>query len=355
MSIVKISTFIGVLALLLCLSVTHADSLPTTAGEGFIADQVRLIGRFDIKEPGKAVFTWPGSAMEFRFSGSTVSIGMESSERIRFAVSVDGTTTDIWVVPGRQMYTLASNLEAGPHTVRLTRLAESFSGKTAFITPPITDGKLLSPPPEPDRKLLVLGDSITAGYGVEGSSQDCSYSQETSSPLLSYAGLTAEALAADSHMIAWSGIGVWRSYGEAAPENPTIIDRYNLTLGTDLNNQWDVSAYTPDAIVVAIGTNDFWEGSAPEYQQAMATLVEKIQQDYAGKPLYLLVSPMLNGDAREAQAAALQTLERDSVAVLDIGKIQPEDGFGCDYHPNITTQQRLAKRLTARLAEDLEW
>lgn len=333
-----------------------AASESSVAYDSFTGDDVRLIGRFDTGQSGQARFTWPGTALEFLFEGTEASIAIASNDRIRFEVEVDGDAKDLWVEAGEASYTLASGLNPGVHRVRVTRLTESFSVVTRFTTDPQVDGMLMASPDAPQKRLLVLGDSITAGYGVEGDDQECSYSAETSNQQLTYAALAADALGADLHAIAWSGIGAWRSYGETTPENPTILDRYQRTLADDASSVWDTSRYHPDAILVAIGTNDYWQGSVSDgYQTAMTELVQHLQDDYPGKPVYLIVSPMLSGETRNAQESVLNSLVNDDVQVLDLGKIEAGDGFGCDYHPNKITQARSGEALTQALEADLDW
>jgi lysophospholipase L1-like esterase len=215
---------------------------------------------------------------------------------------------------------------------------------------------LLAAPAPAQKRLLVLGDSITAGYGVEGADQSCGYAAATSNQQLTYAALATKALGADLHAIAWSGIGAYRSYAEKTPANPTILTRYQRTLADDADSRWQVGQYRPDAVVIAIGTNDYWEGSvSDDYRLAMQALITQMQTDYPAKPIYLMVSPMLNGAARASQTAVLNSLAGKLVTVVDLGKIEASDGFGCDYHPNIVTHQRMAQALQQRLKDDLNW
>lgn len=344
-----------VLAFFLLAACTNHALHTASSPEGFSGEQVRLIGRFEQKD-GEAAFTWPGSALAFRFEGTEAGITIASNGRVRFEVDVDGVVADLWVEEGERFYTLASGLQPGRHDLRLTRLTESFSLVTRFTQDPQVDGKLLAAPAAPQRRLLAVGDSITAGYGVEGESYACHYAPETSNQQLTYAALAAEALNADLHSIAWSGIGAWRSYGEEKPVNPTILERYQRTLADDPESRWDVARYQPDAITIAIGTNDYWQGSVTdEYQLRMISLIDRVQRDYPGKPIYLIVSPMLSGAARDDHKARLTALEESQVHMLDLGKIEPADGYGCDYHPNLTTQRRAAQALTQRLRTDLNW
>ncbi len=323
---------------------------------GFTGEQLRLIGRFDTSTPGKAQFTWPGSALEFRFSGTRADIKLASTGDVRFQLEVNGTVQDLWVKAGEANYELASGLPQGEHQIRLTRLTESFALVTTLLSDPVVDGKLLPAPAAAEKRLLVIGDSITAGYGVEGADQHCSYEARTSNQQLTYAALAANKLNADLHAIAWSGIGVWRSYAEKTPANPSMLVRYQRTLADDANSRWDASRYQPQAILINLGTNDYWEGSVgDEYRANMKQLIAMVQQDHANAPVYLIVSPMLGGAQRASQKIILGSLVGKGVQVIDLGKIETEDGLGCDWHPNIITNQRMGDVLVARLKADLGW
>lgn len=323
---------------------------------GFSGDNTRLIGRFDVSQTGRAQFTWPGSALEFQFEGTHADLDIGSQARARFEVDINGNRQTLWINPGDHHYTLASGLPQGRHTIRLTRLSESAAGITTLLSDPRTDGHFLAAPEAPARRLLVIGDSITAGYGVEGSSYACGYSLDTSSQQLTYAALAARDLGADLHAIAWSGIGAWRSYGEVTPISPTILTRYERTLADTADSVWDTSQYQPHATLINIGTNDYWQGSASDdYRLGMARLIDRVQNDYPQKPVYLIVSPMLSSEARSAQASVLNSLTSTHVKVLDLGAMQTSDGFGCDYHPNLVTQTRLGQQLRDRLSADLGW
>ncbi len=64
-------------------------------------------------------------------------------------------------------------------------------------------------PPQPrDRRLLFIGDSITAGYGVLCNDTAAPFAAETESAYHTYAAVAARALDADAHVIAFSGKGV---------------------------------------------------------------------------------------------------------------------------------------------------
>ena len=88
-------------------------------------------------------------------------------------------------------------------------------------------------------KLLVIGDSISCGYGVEGA-YPCTWSASTENVLDSYATLVADAVDAEVIVTAWSGKGVVRNVGDITP---TSVDPmpvyYNRTLGNVATSYWD--------------------------------------------------------------------------------------------------------------------
>lgn len=350
------------MALLNCAGAgTHSNKTSDSAvqkasnTEVFTGKNSRLIGRFDLSANGQAAFTWPGSAIEFRFEGSQASIAIASQGKTRFSLSVDNQVKDFWTEAGSKTYLLASNLTKGIHVIRLTRVNESTAGVTSFTSDPQVDGKLLTIE-APKKRLLVIGDSITAGYGVEGANQSCHYTLDTSNQQLTYAALAAKNLGADLHAIAWSGIGAWRSYGEKTPVNQTILDRYPRALADEKNSLWNTAKYIPDAVLINIGTNDFWDGAVTEeYKQGMTKLIAKVQTDYVNKPIYLIVSPMLTDKKHEAQKQILNSLTSSQIKVFDLGESTGAEGFGCDYHPNTTTHARLGKELETKLKAELNW
>ena len=339
--------------LLLCITLVCGSIACTTTAAP--TDALRLIGRFE-QQGAQHHSTWPGSAFEFNFAGSQATIELASSARVRFIVDVNGKQSDLWVDGAAKTYTLAEKLPQGKHHIRVTRVTESFDIVSSIYSQPKVDGKLLPPPTTLNKKILAIGDSITAGYGIEGNSKECGYSMETSNQLATYAAIAARELNADIQAIAWSGIGAWRSYGENTPVNPTILDRYSRTLANNPTSQWPPQNFQPDVITIAIGTNDYWTGSVTnEYRLGMKKLVEKVRADYPGKPLYLIVSPMLGGEARQSQISEMQTLQTPSIRVVDLGKIEASDGYGCDYHPNSITNKRMGEELIRRIRKDLHW
>ena len=91
---------------------------------------------------------------------------------------------------------------------------------------------LLAPPAPKNRKIQIIGDSITCGYGVEGSASDLLHDTAVENPTKSYSVKTARALDADFEIVAWNGKGVISAYigeGDQADDSWLVPMLYEYT------------------------------------------------------------------------------------------------------------------------------
>jgi hypothetical protein len=324
--------------------------------DAFYGNSTRLVGRFDKRIPKRVSFTWPGSALEYSFSGTSTSIGIDDVGQNRFQITIDDASYDLYPHAGNFKYTLASRLTQSTHHVKITRVSESFAGVSSFTSDPETDGVLLPAPNPAPHRLMVLGDSISVGFGIEGLNEQCSFAINTSNQQFTYSALAAKELNADLHTLAWSGIGVYRNYDEITPAALHLPDRQKFTLANDPSSLWDTSLYIPDAIIINVGTNDYSHGDPnPEYRNTMVDLISQLQISYPSAMVYVVVSPMLLDDLRTSQKNALSALTNNKVKLIEWAVNYGGDGFGCLYHPNKVTNMQFAKVLADTLKEDLQW
>jgi lysophospholipase L1-like esterase len=321
---------------------------------------VRFVGRFELSDQNGPQFEWSGSEMQARFSGTELSVRLAGASNF-FASVIDGTMTKIEFTGGEQLLPLATELAEGEHEVRLSRITEAYFWSTQFLGFELGSGTLLPPPPDPGRRLEVIGDSITAGYGNEGESSSCSFSADTENHYLTYEALAARELQADLVTLAWSGIGMYRNSG-GDMASLRMPERYLRTM-PDFEPLWDFSRYVPHVVVIALGTNDFSTGDpgAP-FEQAYADFVAELRGRYPEAFVYLANSPMLDSTQQATLAGYLQTLitEREGlgdqrIKLLPFATQLASDGIGCDWHPNLVTHQKMADLLVAAIREDLGW
>ncbi len=322
--------------------------------------EVHLIGRFDGTPPGDVRFAWPGSTIRTRFTGTEISIALEDAGDNQFDVWLDGALQPV-LVPGGGARTieLASGLADGAHDLVIARRTESFFGATTFRGFP---GATLVATTSRTRRIELIGDSITCGYGVLGGSATCPFSADTEAETHAWGALAAAALGADHVAIAFSGKGAHRNYGgDTTDPMPALYDRVFADAATPT---WGFDDAV-DAVVINLGTNDFSVGDPGQpFVDAMTELVATVRARRPEAWIVVALSPML-GDGfpegamhRTRAGSYLQSVVAAAgprVAYLELAEQQAADGYGCDYHPSAATQQLMADALETKLRELTGW
>ena len=320
-----------------------------------------FIGRFDQSKADAPVFAWPGTAIALRFTGTAIGVTLSDSGNNVFEVVLDGKHTVLTLQSGMKKYALGSGLAAGAHDLLLYRRTEPSFGETTFNGFDVSASAYLPGAPFPTRRLEVIGDSISAGYGNEGVNP-CQFTSATENQYLSYEAIAARAVNAELYTEAWSGIGMLRNYD--ATTTDVMPDRYPRTLPERATSAWDFGKFLPDAVVINLGTNDFAKGDpGAAFQAAYLKFVTDLRVHYASSRFFLALGPMLSdGDYPKAAAylkaviAARATAGDKNLTLLEFGSQDANaDGLGCDYHPSLKTHQKMADKLQAALKADLAW
>ncbi|MBK6921438.1 MAG: acetyl xylan esterase [Deltaproteobacteria bacterium] len=332
---------------------SSSDGGSSTTGDAEPA--IQWVGRIDTSDPTRTRMGWSGTGFVVRFDGTGASVRMDDAAHY-WTLVVDGTVQPRFDTQGgEQDYVLASGLPAGEHVIELYRRTEGSFGTTAIVSVDL-EGELLSPPPV-SRRIEIIGDSITCGYGDEGVAP-CSFSAETENHYLTYGAVAARAVGAELSTVAWSGKGIIYNYGDDTFE--PMPELYDRALATE-QNQWDFSTQ-PDVVLVNLGTNDFSTGNDPSHDQYVNAYVDFAAHLREVNPdaYILLLSPSLFGaeatmvdgylqDVVDARAAAGDTQ-------IDWANINVTwEGSGCDGHPNVATHQDMADRLVEELQSHVGW
>lgn len=322
---------------------------------------VRFIGRV-ARDGETATFAWSGTGIVAAFTGTTVSVQLDDSGSNQFTVLVDGELQPLLdAQAGSHVYPVASGLAAGRHEVEIYRRTEANQGETTFEGFDFgADGQLAAPPTPKSRRLEIVGDSITCGYGNEGADTSCGFSPETENHYLTYGAIAARALDAELSTVAWSGKGVVYNYD--TDTNSPMPTLYKRVLPNDAGSEWDFSV-KPDAVVINLGTNDFstdGDPSTEQFRDAYVGLVGQIREGAPDAFILCTVGNMLTGADLDAARAgihaavdALTTAGDAKIAAWDMDV--PNDDPGCDWHPNLATHELMADALVAELSEHLGW
>ncbi len=321
----------------------------------------RIVGRTAAGgASGSAQYSWPGVNIHAEFTGTQVSMTVNNATgNNRVTVVVDGgAPRTVSMAAGTSTVALASGLAAGTHDVVIWRNTEAspggvttFEGLTGFSS----GGALLAPATAPGRRIEVIGDSLSVGAGVEGNATCPGGIDAFTNNYLAYGSVAARAVSADVVTVAYSGIGVYRNYGETTPTaaSLTMPKRYPYAIPDTV--LWDFALYQPQVVVINLGTNDFGSGDpGTPYEMAYVSFVQTIRAKYPDA--YFILIDMYGGTRLTRLndiAATLKTGGESKAEVLSLDAVQ--NNLGCNQHPNVAGQQAMGNTLATRMRTVMGW
>jgi lysophospholipase L1-like esterase len=291
-----------------------------------------------------------------RFHGTQLDARLKGGGGDALQITVDGKPMPpLTLRSDKETYAVAAGLPDGDHEAFLVKRTEARVGEIqllGFAQP------LLAPPAAPPRRVEIVGDSISAGYGNEGPDQRCTFTPATENATLTYGWLAAERVGAEASIVAWSGKTIDEManlYTRALPSRPT--------------SRWDAQAFVPDAVVINLGTNDLARGDPqPQFVPSLVRLVGRVRAIHPAALIVCCVGSMLTDTyppgkqaltlGRGYVRAAVEQKNKAGDARVTFLEFPPQDpaiGYGCDYHPSVKTHQQMADRLAAHLQKELGW
>ncbi|CAN8103107.1 unnamed protein product [Discula destructiva] len=336
------------------------------------AQAVRYLGRVN---PETKELTWPATGLSYSFTGTSASVSIAAlwgTNAIEMVVDGGAPIVTDNVV-GTSIDT-PSNLTQGKHTVQIRKKSEAQFGSIYVGDVTATRGTLNDDDPPPSKRIQLIGDSITVGYGVDGT-YPCTNTAALENAQITYGALTAKNLSADYDIIAWSGKGILRNYPTGAPDDsPTMPELWTRYGANDADGSYTFpAADAPDIVVINLGTNDFaymltnsttgqpYEARPPldpaAYTAALVDLASAAQAHYPAAEFFLTSSPLLSDGyplANDTQHSTQVSCVEDAVAQIGdkahFVNFPPQDSsnnnIGCDYHPSPLTHQEMAVVLT---------
>ena len=339
----KVVFLIGVL-ISICVLACNPDSNSVSRNGNLI----EYTGRVDFRNIDSPEFSYSGVSIRTAFEGASVSVRLydEQGENEFYAILDGNVVKRFRLKKGSNEYNIASNLKDTIHEIELVRLTECLFGITKFEGFILDKNNSLIPLTK-NRELLFefIGNSITCGYGNEGTLDD-SFSSTTENHYNTYAAITSRAFNARHMVVSRSGIGIYRNYDGPKEGNkdcmPNIYhqihyDDTTLTYGFEEN---------PDLIFINLGTNDFSTAGCDSglFVQGYLEFIDDIQQKNEGVGIVCLLGSMLGGESLIKARNYIKTIvelasakEKGNVYFFEMSEQQTP--YGIDYHP--TTQQHL--------------
>lgn len=316
-------------------------------------------GRVDFTNPKAVRFDWPGIIISANFEGPAIGARITDGNN-DYNIFIDGKPEGVLVtMPGIKEYTLADKLSAGVHELALSRRTEGYQGMAVFEGLLLDKGaKLMPPPARPGHRIEFIGDSITVGFGVEGPGIKCPSEREFKNNWKAFSAVASRELGAEYHIVAISGRGLVKDWGEKTSQSaepmPIFFDR---TLQNDAKLKWDFKSWTPDAVVINLGTNDY---SAPPYPdeevfvKAYEKLINTVREKYPEAHIFVCNGPAQSPPFEKYLAQVLASFKDKKLHRVELGRLKDEE-LGCDWHPNEVAAKRLGMELTAAVRPVMGW
>ena len=346
-----------------------STTLPLTGKIICPTDQhIQYVGRICFDNPQRPRFTFPGVQINTRFTGTGVKLLAKPKSGYFMAQIDEAAPFKVSFMAERDsVVTLATALPQGTHSLRLMYVIEGYELKPEFRGLIIDqDAQLLDAPALPDRRIEFIGNSITCGYGNESIEKTDPFEYETENHYYTYAQQTCRNLNAVAHVVARSGIGVYRSYGgpkTGTPEN-VMTTEYEYTNLYDRSERWDFSRYTPQVVCVNLGTNDL---STNNYdvkllKQAYKKFLKQVRQHNPQAKIVYLCGSMLGGKeleiARKTLDEVVEEAKKEGDQEVYRFDFTPQNGdihYGASWHPSLWQHQKMAGELTAFLRSLMHW
>jgi lysophospholipase L1-like esterase len=347
---------------ILLVSVVNAANVAISPSNALI----NYSGRFDMSNPKQIRYDWSGVSMSYTFTGATNTSIQLSDHGNMYTVYINNKLYSILNTTNavNYNYAVAQNLDpTQSYTVKLVKRNEALFGIVLltgfnFEAPNPSKFSLLPTSAKEDNPVVnrieFIGDSITCGYGDLGV-DPCPFNQGTQNIEVDYAALTADALGAEYHIQCWSGKGVVRNYGEKTPTSPIPFPMiYKRTVANDANSTWNTAQWTPDVVVINLGTNDFSTQPTPEesvFVQGYINLINFVLGAYPDADVFAMCGPMIR------YPCCMYVHE----AVSNFGpQVHYVDSHvygahrGCSGHPDLNMHQKMAQVLTTAIETELK-
>jgi hypothetical protein len=315
---------------------------------------LHIPSRHRIESDGVVVWAWPGSYAEFTFMGPGFIATVEGEGKC-VRLSVDGRSLDFGPLPKgpqRLVWDVESRAYDHVHIARIQTTNEDSLGffRILDLAPKGPASLLERPMQTREHHIEWVGDSWTCGYG--NLSPDSLVSDCTKS----FASIAAESMNADYSLIAISGHGLVKNFGETPPSRNTILSKYPRAFPEiPPSIQW--SGRVADIGAVLIGENDFSFAPYPEPSAFIATyrkLLNQMRTRHKGIRIWILaVDRPHQGPSLARQVFDLERTEGYPVELLEVPNLDETLAMGYNWHPGLAHHAQMAKTVAAAITSSL--
>ncbi|QKJ64487.1 SGNH/GDSL hydrolase family protein [Flavobacterium sp. M31R6] len=320
-------------------------------------------GRIEKMQDDKVVLIGSASSVSFDFKGNSCFISLQSVENHQNYVSfeLDGKYIGrVRIEKGDvKSFPIVATNNKKTHHLSIYKATEAANGGVLFAG---TLAKLVeNTAPKNRKKIELIGDSITCGYGNDASTIPCGsgdwYDQHNG--YWAYGPILSRALNIDFVLSSVSGYGMYRNWNDDHLDEPNIPDVYeNLYLNRDSSKPYDF-AFQPDLVSICLGTNDLSDGDGKKtrlpfnedkYVTNYIAFIKTVYKHAPNTKIVLLNSPMVSGERNVTLVKCLKKVIHNFKSdkahkPIELFEFQPMSPKGCGYHPDIADDKVMAEQL----------
>ena len=314
---------------------------------------VRYTGRTQVSDDGSVTFDWVGTYFETKLTGGKLAVKLSETGTSYYNVFVDNKLHRVVKACGKDtVIDFVSGVGRNAHALRIQKRTEGEFGKTTihcFILP--VSGSLQKEDVQRGRHIEFIGNSLTCGYGTEGKHPDEPFKLETENCDLSFSTIVSRYYDADYTLVAHSGRGAVRNYGDTVRVSAvTMRDKMLQTFDEGSKEQWDFKTYRPDIAIINLGTNDFSVEPKPfksEFVTSYTQILKQLRQHYGQIPILCIYCCTIPAPVYDFYEAALSEMNDKNIHLLKMpeGLFNTETDYGAVWHPNYSGQRKMAMEI----------
>lgn len=322
---------------------------------------ISYVGRIDFTDKTKPKFWAPGSYVQIKFSGTSLTVDINDEElwgknHNYLEIVVDKQTPRRLQTTGKTNHiTVAENLSDGVHTAVICKNTETNIGYVEIVG--FTCATLLPWTETTKHKIEFIGNSITSGASADLSTIPCGQGvwHDQHNAYMAYGPTTARMLNSQWQLSSYSGIGLIHNCCNISFTMPEIFE--TLKLKPD-SLKWDFNNYVPDVVTVCLGQNDGIQDSTA-FCGAYVKFIQSLRKHYPKADIVCLTSPM----ADEKLTVVLKNyitgvesfIHKTGDKKVHYYFFKKRYTGGCDSHPSVEEHQLIAGELATYIKKLKGW
>ena len=231
------------------------------------------------------------------------------------------------------------------HKIEIVKLTEEQYGNIYFSELSFEDEDSVKKTESYTKSILFIGDSITAGYGVDGIDGEGDFTTFEENVLNSAAILTAKQVNAEAYVFACSGNGIISRWIEPEKDEPN--EDGLMPVMFPFENE---TFPEPDYIYINLGTNDnsYIKGK-PErisrFKEEYTKFIVKLRKLYPNPTIIIAFGVMadeLLSDIEDMLNNYKDVYSDKNCVLVKLDKQQVSEGIGAAGHPSLNVNKRVS-------------